>query len=112
MGGMLATLAGTDRGQILTTGARSPRRDATSALALGAQKGVHKKQHGCSEKSGCDRLPSPLRSGCRWQWLTRSDQTNNPCVAFRAVLQASDEHFWLCPSTIIMIMNSGCRASR
>merc|ERR1711920_99885 len=75
--GMLATLAGTDRGQILTTGARSPRRDATSAQALGAWKGVHKKQHGCSEQSGCDR----------------NDQTSNPCADVRAVFLASDEHF-------------------
>jgi len=45
---------------------------------------------GCNEKSGCDRLPSPLRSGCRWrydwyQWLIQNGQSNNPYVDFRRV---------------------------
>merc|ERR1712176_448458 len=45
---------------------------------------------GCNERSGCDRLPPSLQSGCRWRydwyrWLTEAGQTNNPYVDFRRV---------------------------
>lgn len=45
---------------------------------------------GCSEKSGCSRLPEALQDGCEWrydwyQWLLADGQTNNPYVDFRRV---------------------------
>lgn len=45
---------------------------------------------GCSNITGCQRLPEQLRSGCEWRyrwykWLVHGGQTNNPYVDFRRV---------------------------
>jgi len=45
---------------------------------------------GCDDRSGCQRLPPSLRSGCEWRydwyrWLIEGGQTNNPWVDFRRV---------------------------
>jgi len=45
---------------------------------------------GCSEKSGCARLPKELQPGCEWRhdwykWLAASGKTNNPYIRFRRV---------------------------
>eukprot|EP00928_Gymnodinium_smaydae_P090241 TRINITY_DN74069_c0_g1_i1.p1 TRINITY_DN74069_c0_g1~~TRINITY_DN74069_c0_g1_i1.p1 ORF type:complete len:763 (+),score=84.50 TRINITY_DN74069_c0_g1_i1:52-2340(+) len=45
---------------------------------------------GCSDISGCDRLPTQLQAGCKWRfnwyhWMTNNGQTNNPYVKFRRV---------------------------
>merc|ERR1719221_450336 len=57
---------------------------------------------GCSERSGCERLPPELRAGCYWRydwymWLASSGQTNNPWVNFRRVR---------CPQQLTAITNS------
>ena len=57
---------------------------------------------GCSERSGCERLPPALRAGCYWRydwymWLASSGQTNNPWVNFRRVR---------CPQQLTAITNS------
>jgi len=45
---------------------------------------------GCTDKSGCSRLPQALRDGCHWRhdwyrWLESDGTTNNPFVKFRRV---------------------------
>mmetsp|Transcript_31272 Transcript_31272/g.99718 ORF Transcript_31272/g.99718 Transcript_31272/m.99718 type:complete len:346 (+) Transcript_31272:69-1106(+) len=45
---------------------------------------------GCTERSGCDRLPAELQDACRWRydwyhWLENNGKTNNPYVDFRRV---------------------------
>jgi len=45
---------------------------------------------GCTERSGCDRLPAELQDACRWRydwyhWLENKGKTNNPYVDFRRV---------------------------
>jgi len=57
---------------------------------------------GCSDKSGCARLPEELQAGCEWRhdwyhWLKVSGQTNNPHVDFRRVQ---------CPSQLTNISGS------
>lgn len=57
---------------------------------------------GCHEKSGCNRLPSVLQSGCNWRydwyhWLEADGVTNNPYVNFRRVK---------CPKELVQISGS------
>merc|ERR1712217_756484 len=45
---------------------------------------------GCNDRSGCQRQPETLRSGCEWRydwyrWLSEGGQTNNPWIDFRRV---------------------------
>jgi len=45
---------------------------------------------GCSNISGCSRLPPVMQDACRWryewlQWLEKAGKTNNPYVDFRRV---------------------------
>lgn len=45
---------------------------------------------GCSDKSGCARLPQVLQKPCEWRydwyrWLAKGGQSNNPYVDFRRV---------------------------
>jgi len=45
---------------------------------------------GCSNITGCSRLPTDLQAGCEWrytwyEWLLEDGKTNNPYVDFRRV---------------------------
>ena len=57
---------------------------------------------GCSDKSGCARLPEELQPGCEWRhdwyyWLEDGGKTNNPYVDFRRVQ---------CPEALVEISGS------
>ncbi|KAJ1462834.1 RlpA-like double-psi beta-barrel-protein domain-containing protein-containing protein, partial [Pelagophyceae sp. CCMP2097] len=58
---------------------------------------------GCSDASGCSRLPQELQAGCEWRyghsymWLKPGGRSNNPFVRFRRVQ---------CPKELIDITGS------